>query len=502
MKILNVKQIREADAYTIEQEGVPSIELMERAASGAAHFLLDHFPRINHWVVFSGKGNNGGDGLAMARNLVSAGKRVSVYIIEHTDSTSPDFKENLKRVEVLSIDLHHIKYSDPFPEISPKAGLIDAVLGSGIDHVLRGLVEEFVQYWNALPNLRIAIDIPTGLFGDDNSENDLNKVAVADHTLTFQMPKLAFMQPSSGALAGFIHIIDIGLSRKFLDTADTPFYYTLAKDLIPNLRHRNRYDYKNKMGHGLLVAGAYGKMGACVLSSKAFMRTGAGLLTVHVPQCGYNILQHAVPEAMVESDRNDKMITELPLKIPFQAIGFGPGIGTNYATRTTLAHLFKTYNRPVVLDADALNLIAEHPELLVDIPHNSILTPHPGEFERMSQGQDPYANQWKVLREYAVKYHIIVVFKGPNSAIAAPDGKIYFNSTGTPALATAGSGDVLTGIITSLLARGYEPLMAARMGVYLHGRAGELAEVKLGMESVIAQDIIDFIPEAMKELYG
>ena len=502
MKILSVSQLREADRFTIEEEGVPSLELMERAATQCFEWVTKRFRGNAPFVIFCGRGNNGGDGLALARLLRGSGRNVRVLILEHTDHSSDDWKHNLERLKKTGYDPEHIILTDVFPEVPQDAILVDAVLGSGLRSVVKSLVAEFTEYWNELPNRKIAIDIPTGLFGDSNEENDLSKVARADHTLTFQVPKISFLLPETGELCGEVIVLKIGISTKFFEEVDSKYFFTSAEDLKPLLKHRNKFAFKNQMGHGLIVAGSYGKFGACVLASRAFLRSGAGLLTVHIPEKGLNILQTAVPEAMVIPDRNEKMITEMRPPEGFQAVGIGPGIGVNYATRSALQGFFKDHKEPVVLDADALNLIAEHRELIDMIPRNSILTPHIGEFRRLTGVETRGFETLETLIKVAETSRTIVVLKGPYTAIADPYGYIHFNSSGHPAMATAGSGDVLTGMITSFMARGYEAIDAARLGVYIHGRAGEIAAENRGTESVVASDIIRAIPKAMMELYS
>ncbi len=346
----------------------------------------------------------------------------------------------------------------------------------------------------------IAIDIPSGLMGEDNSENNLENIVKADYTLTFQFPKISFLFAENEPYVGEFEVLPIGLHPEGIAKTPSNFHLLEADDIQKLIPKRSRFSHKGTFGHALLIAGSYGKMGAAVLSSKACLRSGVGLLTTHIPRLGYTILQTAVPEAMTSVDQHDSMFTELPDLEPFSAIGAGPGLGTKSNSEKALLSLLENAKVPLVLDADALNILSKNKEWLEKLPENSILTPHPGEFKRLAgEAANSYENIQKQIG-FSEKYKVIVVLKGAFTSISTPDGKLYFNSTGNPGMATAGSGDVLTGIILSLLAQGIAPKNAAITGVHLHGLAGDLTAKEKSEISLIAGDIVEFLGKVILEI--
>lgn len=495
MKILSSKQMHEADAYTIKQEPIESIELMERASNRFFEHISQKYSNQKNYCIFCGKGNNGGDGLAIARMLVLNDKNVTVFIVNYTDSASDDFMTNYERLlELQNLDCKIIELAE-FQEITipQEAIIIDGIFGSGLNRPITDFTAKYITFLNSLPNKRIAIDIPSGLYSDNPIEQ--NAVAFrADETITFQAPKLQFMFAENEQFVGQLTIADINLRNPFSEK-ETPFEYVTINDIT--LKKRTNFSHKGTFGHALLVSGSYGKMGAAVLASKACLRSGCGLLTTHVPQCGYEILQIAIPEAMASIDNDAKIISYLPSVEKYSAIGIGPGIGTDETTAQAFKIFLQENTKPLVLDADALNILAQNQDFWKLIKPNTILTPHPGEFDRLTHKHtncyERYQTQIKVSKEHSC----IIVLKGHHTSVSTPDGKIYFNSTGNPGMATAGSGDVLTGIILSLLAQKYEPLEAAKIGVFLHGMAGDFCKPE---ESLIASDIIENLPNAFREI--
>ncbi|MFW6259758.1 MAG: NAD(P)H-hydrate dehydratase, partial [Tangfeifania sp.] len=378
--------------------------------------------------------------------------------------------------------------------------IIDGLFGSGLTRPLEGLPAEIVQKINKLQNTVIAIDIPSGLMGEDNSENTFETVLKADFTLTFQFPKISFLFAEHEQFTGKWEVLPIGLHPVGIEKTPSELVFVEKAEVQKMIPSRSKFSHKGTFGHALLIAGSFGKMGATVLASKGCLRAGTGLLTAHVPRLGYSIIQTAVPEAMVSIDPHDSMFTEFPDVSQFSAIGIGPGIGLKHNSQKALHELIEKTEIPMVLDADALNILSENKEWLKKLPANSILTPHPGEFRRLAGKSENSWEQLEKQRQMAKDYNVIVLLKGAFSAIATPGGKVYFNSAGNPGMATAGSGDTLTGIILGLLAQQISPENAVVAAVYLHGRAGDLAAAKKSEPALIAGDISDFLGEAFLDL--
>lgn len=494
--MLSAKQTRDWDRYTIEYEPIDSIDLMERAATKCVEWLhLRHYYG-KHFIIFCFKGNNGGDGLAIARILSEHNNFVTVYILEHGFKGTDDFQINLARLQQSpNRDIHFIQNESSFPILPSQAIIIDAIYGSGLNRTLKGLSSKLIEHLNHSGCEIISIDVPSGLFLDASSKG--NAIVKATHTLSIQTFKQAFLNIDNAAFIGKVHIIDIGLKPEYLSTI--PVHKELVDDeLIRSIyTPRNPFAHKGNFGHALIVAGSYGKMGAAVLSATSCLRSGAGLVTCHIPQCGYNILQTALPEAMVITDFNSSFITNVECDLSkHNVIGIGPGIGTAKETRTALKKLVQQYKKPLVIDADGLNCISLEKEILNSLPPHSILTPHPKEFDRLfGESENDFERIEKALNN-ARSLDCVIVLKGHHTFIATPSGKGYYNNTGNAGMATAGSGDVLTGILTGLLAQGYTSTEAAILGVYLHGLAGDVAAKKLSEEAMIAGDIIENIGEA------
>lgn len=501
MKLFATSQIAEIDKYTIENEPVAEIELMERAAQQVTDWIVGHYDRHKKLIVFAGPGNNGGDALAVARQCSKKGFNAEVYIVNSGRALTGTSAINRNRLEKCNTVTYSflINYNE-FPEVNPSDVIIDGLFGSGLSRPLTDLFAAIVQKINNLPNEVVAIDIPSGLMGGDNSANDPENIIRACYTLTFQFPKISFLFAENHQFTGQWYVLPIGLHHDAIENIPSPYHLTEKEDVKPLLPVRNKFDHKGTYGHALLIAGSYGKMGASVLASRACLRAGVGLLTTHVPHFGYPVIQTAVPEAMASIDEHDSIVTRFPDLQSFTAVGAGPGIGIKSNTCKAIGELISKSLNPLVLDADALNILALKPEWLKKLPPMSILTPHPGEFRRLA-GET--SNSWQQLQEQlqlAQKLNAVIVVKGAHTSVALPDGKIYFNSSGNPGMATAGSGDVLTGIILGLLAQHMSPAHAAVTGVYLHGRAGDLAAQSKSMNALMAGDIIDALGMAFIEL--
>ncbi len=497
VKVLTAEQIREADHYTIEHEPIASVDLMERAASKIFEYLIENFPAVESYSIFCGVGNNGGDGLVLARLLVEKGIKTEVFILEFSKSYSPDFQTNLDRLSHKPLFLNEKDHAFQLP---PDSVVIDAIFGTGPSRAVEGFTAKVIDQLNEHPNYTIAIDLPSGIFAEENPDLAKRSVIKADLSLTFQFPKLCCLQAECAPYIGAWDLIDIGLHQDFIEKAETPYYYFTHSDAAVILKKRNAFTHKGEQGRAFMLLGSKGKMGAAVLSSMACLRSGVGLLTVQIPKIGYTILQSTVPEAMVVCDKEEDLLSELITDVTFNAIGIGPGIGKGEETQNLLKLLIQQSSTPMVIDADALNILAENRTWLSFLPKGSILTPHPLEFKRLTEDWNTDLEKIEIQRDFSRRFGVYVVLKGRHTSISTPDGRIYFNSTGNPGMATAGSGDVLTGILTSFLAQGYAPEQAALLGVYLHGLAGDFAAEERSVEAMIAGDIVEYLGEGFKAI--
>ena len=495
---MTAQQLREADQFTIKHEPISSIALMERASRIFVEWFVNNFqPAGQVIVVFCGPGNNGGDGLAIARLLAEYTYATKVFHAIPNESTSPDFIANLNRLKTeTAIPCQPIEKGFSWDDLPEEVSIgIDAIFGSGLNRPLANQWEALVKSINDLEITRVAVDIPSGMFTDRHtSGSSIN----AHYTLSFASPKLGFLLPENAHRVGSWEVKPIGLHPQYLDSVQSGIHLVALPQIQELIKTRGRHSHKGTFGHSLLMVGSYGKMGAAILAGQGCLRSGAGLLSYYTPKCGYTILQSTVPEAMVLVDPTEDHLSIAPDLDNYQAMGIGCGIGQHVHTEKMLEELMKTLDKPIVIDADALNIIAKKPELMANISEGSILTPHPKEFSRLF---GTYANEFdrlEGLRRHATNLGVIIVLKGAYTTIATPDGQLSFNSTGNPGMATGGSGDVLTGILTGLLAQGYSPVASALLGVYWHGLAGDLAAQEIGQPSMLAGDIPTYLGAAWK----
>ena len=500
MKILNAAQIKECDRFTIENEPISSIDLMERAADAITDWLIgNYFYCDTHFTFFAGSGNNGGDALAVARKLAKMFGGVTVYKL-NIGNNSPDCQQNLERLQsVDGVSVTFVNKGDTMPEIKSGSVVVDGIFGSGLNRPVEGYWAELIEHINNTGNEIVAIDIPSGLFCTDNRQNT-GAIVKATHTLSLQQPKLAFLFAENEQFVGHFDILPIGISQQAIDSAETPFSLTEKRDLARLVKPRPWFAHKGTFGHALLTAGSYQMSGAAVLASRACLHTGCGLLTAHVPQSAYQIMQTAVPEAILNIDDSQMEYSAADRLQRFSAIGIGPGIVQSDAARNGLAQLLQNCTAPMVLDADALNIIAANQDLFKLLKPNTILTPHPGEFDRLTHRHTSGYERLQTQIDLARQHNIIIVLKGAFTSVAMPDGTVRFNSTGNAGMATAGSGDVLTGIILSLLAQGNSAADAAVLGVYVHGMAGDIAARANGQEYVTASEIVNNIGKAFLKI--
>ncbi len=502
MKIFTGAQIHELDDYTIEHEPIASVDLMERAAKAIARAISEQWSTLTPIVVFAGPGNNGGDALAVARLLATANYSVSVYLFNISGHLSADCavnRQRLKECKQIQTFTEVTQEFDP-PQLDEQTLVIDGLFGSGLNKPLAGGFASLVKYINASPSRVVSIDLPSGLMSEDNTYNVRANIIKADLTLTLQQQKLAFFFPENQEFIGKLRILDIRLSQEGIRKIDAQYNLIEETEIRPLLLGRDRYAHKGNMGNALIIAGSYGMAGAAVLATKACLRSGAGKVTVHTPRRNNMILQISVPEAVVQVDQEDTIFSQAVDTEDYNALGIGPGLGQNETTAIALIAQLRRATCPVVVDADALNMLANHRAWMMQLPKEIIFTPHPKEFDRMEgNAADSYERLTKA-RELAERLQGYVILKGHYSALCCPDGHVMFNNTGNAGMATAGSGDVLTGIITALLARGYKQREACMVGMYLHGLAGDIAARHVGMESLIASDLIQYLPEAFKRL--
>jgi ADP-dependent NAD(P)H-hydrate dehydratase / NAD(P)H-hydrate epimerase len=499
MKIFSAAQIRACDAYTIKASGIRPIELMERAALRCVNWITDHMPKDTLFVVLCGSGNNGGDGLAITRLLHRRGYGIKAFLLELGSERTPDCETNYQNLLALDRDLVATVAPGTFiTDIPQNIVIIDTILGTGINRPVTGWLSTFIKQLNNLPNRKIAIDMPSGLSAD-NAPAAEDIIIRASDTLSFQFLKRVMLHPESAPFTGRVHIIDIGLDSTFINATHS-HYNTIDREYITSIyKKRSDFSHKGTMGRVLIAGGEYGKIGAMVLSSKAALRAGAGLVTTILPECGYNILQTAVPEAMCQTSGSNtvEIISNWETA---DAIAIGPGLGTSPTAAKALSTFLESCTRPVVLDADALNIIAAHPDLLGKLPKGSVITPHPKEFGRIFGENTNSMVQVDHARIQAMRYNINIILKGHHTAVINSDGDCRYNTTGNAGMATGGAGDVLTGILTGLLAQGYAPYEAAVLSVYLHGLAGDLAAADLSQEALIAGDIIAYLGKAYLSL--
>lgn len=498
MKIFTAEQIRRWDAFTIEEENISSSDLMERAARACVQWIEMHFPmtgssRLFH--IFCGKGNNGGDGLAIARMLIRKKYRVQVWICETGGTESRDFSINFTRLDSMKADCRKISAAGALPSLKQDDIIVDALFGTGLNKPLSGIAASLAELINRSGCEVISIDIPSGMMCDRSSRG--LTVVHARHTLSFS-EKLCFMMAENEALSGIVHLIDIGASRRFPQQEGSPLRITDRDEVKKRIRARPRFGHKGTFGSGAMITGSYGMIGAAVLAAKGFIHSGAGKLTCFIPACGYTVMQASVPEAMCRTTAEH--YHENPsLPEGLQALGIGPGIGDRENYPGMLKSLFNG-GLPMVIDADALNCIGKHKDLISEIPKGTIITPHPKEFERMFGNATDDFDRLDTAIKQASALQIFIILKGHRTAVVTPEGTVFFNSTGNPGMAKPGTGDVLTGLLTGLLAQGYDPESASILGVYLHGLAGDIAAGIHSEQSMTALDIIDCMGRAWKDL--
>jgi ADP-dependent NAD(P)H-hydrate dehydratase / NAD(P)H-hydrate epimerase len=514
MKILSAQQIKAVDLATIESELVSSVELMERAAFQCANHIKKLSEPFHSILFVCGQGNNGGDGLAIARILFEyfssqlISKQISVFVVGKLQKSSPDFLVNLERIrlctEISITETNEDNFHDFLHAIqscSTSALFVDCIFGTGLNKAVTGLHADVIKALNKFARSIVSVDLPSGLFADQSTLSTHDAVIHSSLTLTFQYPKLGLLMAENYLFCDNFLVLDIGLHSASIEVQQSPFYFLERKEIQFLLRGRKKFSHKGTYGHALLACGSYGMSGAAVLSVHACTRSGVGLVTAHLPTALVNILQQSVPEAIVYPDTDEKKLTYCRDFINYSSLGIGPGIGTDGDTAAYLKNIIQHYSGRLLLDADALNILSDNKTWLAFLRPQTIITPHPKEFDRLFGSHTSDFDRLETARENAIKFSLVIVLKGAHTAVVTSTGKVYFNSTGNAGMSKGGSGDVLTGLITGLLARGYEPIESCLLGVYLHGLAGDLARDEYGMEAMKASDIIRKIPNAFQQLY-
>ena len=497
MKIFSAPQIKACDAYTISAAAMLSTDLMERAASKCAEWIMANYPKDALFVVLCGSGNNGGDGLAIARMLHQQGYGVKAFLLQLGETLSDDCSINLQRLHRMAPTIITSLAPDTYiTDIAEHIIIIDAILGTGLDRPAEGWLGKFINKVNELPNKVISVDMPSGLPADTlPAEGDA--VVNAAYTLSFQFYKRSFLHPEGGRHCGSVQLLDIGLNKAFIEATGTNYHSIDISDIKERYHPRTPFTHKGTYGTAFLVGGSYSMIGAISLAAMAASRAGAGKVRVLLPEAGYDIIQTLAPEAMCIT-KGEKHINEISGWTSTDAIGIGSGMGTASETVKAFAEFIEEAREPIVIDADALNIIAQHPELLTKVPAGSILTPHPKEFERLFGATGNTMQRLELARIQAMRYNIHIMLKDRHTAVVTPDGECWYNLSGNAGLATAGSGDVLMGIVTGLLAQKYTPTAAAILGIYLHGKAGEYAALQHSKEAMIAGDIINNLGKAFQ----
>ncbi|MFH6604484.1 NAD(P)H-hydrate dehydratase [Maribacter algicola] len=500
MKLFTAEQIYAADKSTIAKQQITSDALMERAAEQIfnwIHSRMQGAPVKIH--LFCGIGNNGGDGVALARHLKEHGYNIAVYVVNYSKKRSKDFLINLERLKDRKVWPEFLEKGSKYPDIGRDDIIVDAIFGIGLNRTPDEWVKQLMEHLHVSEAFILSIDMPSGLFMDKVAE-DSRGVVKSNYVLSFQVPKLVFFLPDTGIYVGQWEVLDIGLDPEYLMTTETDYELIGKQEVLPLYVPRQKFSHKGTYGHSLIIGGSYGKVGAAILASKAALVSGSGLVTAFVPKCGYVPFQTALPEAMVIADRNEAHLSNITFEIEPNVIGIGTGLGTEEETIRAFSDFLENNKTPIVIDADALNILSKNKALLEKLPKQAVLTPHPKELERLIGKWKDDFDKLKKVKSFSKKYDCVLVVKGAHT-ITVYDEKGYVNANGNPGMATAGSGDVLTGVITGLIAQGYEPLIASVFGVYLHGRAGDIAIENTGYQSLIASTIIDNMGRAYIDLF-
>jgi len=513
MKLVTAEQMRRIDRETIEGRGIPGDQLMENAGrgivGGIATLVRDARPG-DSFVIFCGKGNNGGDGFVAGRYLFRSGANVTIYYLGPPDKLSPDAKLNYDRAAGLELDMNELKSIDDLPDRLDCDFIVDAVFGTGFSGAPQGLAAELIEYINRQPRRIIAVDMPSGLNADSGEHAG---VAVrAAYTFTLALPKYGLFVSPGRELAGVVVTLPIGIPDDVVAGFDLPVDLITPEMVAARLPMRKPDGHKGDFGKLFALAGSTGLTGAAAMAAKSALRCGCGLVKIGCPRSALPLIAPLVIEAtscplpdVVKKGalalrglgEARKLIRE------HEAVAIGPGVGLHHETQELVRRVIATLERPAVIDADGLTALAGHLDVLKESCVSVVLTPHPGEFKRLADGAtvpDDIHERIETARQFAADNKVILVLKGSPTVVADVSGDCYVNPSGNSGMATGGSGDVLTGAIGSFLAQGMSAVDAAVCGVYVHGLAGDLAADEMTERSVIAGDLIDFLPQAFETL--
>ncbi|MBA4348461.1 MAG: bifunctional ADP-dependent NAD(P)H-hydrate dehydratase/NAD(P)H-hydrate epimerase [Thermodesulfovibrio sp.] len=518
MKVVTSDEMREIDRVTIEKYGIPGPVLMERSGLAVALRVKELYSS-KKVVVLCGSGNNGGDGLVAARNLHNMGFRVNILIFAPKDALSPDCKAQYEIAKKIGVPVEFrkgINRRDIHGSV-----VIDAVFGTGLSRIVTGEIAKIFTLLNNSDTHVISVDIPSGISSDTGKI--LGQAIKADFTITFGLPKRGHYLYPGAEYTGKLFVEDIGFPDGLLSSNKIKVDL-IEKEFITGLiPQRPKYSHKGDYGHVLVVAGSKGKTGAALMTAKACMRSGAGLVTIGVPESLMNVFQRRVTEEMTlplpDDGRGMLSANSINTILDFASkkadvVAVGPGIGVSSDTEKIVVELVKKSPLPIVIDADGINCLKGRRSVLKNAKSPVILTPHPGEMARLlsqKSGDRSQKSEVELRKEieqdrinmavsFAKGTGTYVVLKGVPTIVSVPEGNAYINTTGNPGMATAGSGDVLTGIIASLMGQGLNPVDASILGVYLHGLAGDIAAKKKGEHSLIASDIINSLPAAFSDI--
>jgi hydroxyethylthiazole kinase-like uncharacterized protein yjeF len=525
MRILTTEAMRGVDRAAIERLGLPALVLMENAALGVVDAIGRQYPEAESAAIFCGPGNNGGDGLAVARQLATRGYAVEIFLADGGRPLAGDAALQLAVCRRLDLSIRQLPPDAGATELAEALAaarehdvVIDALFGTGLARPLSGLFARLVEGLNEVPRPRVAVDIPSGLSG--SSAEPPGPHLLADLTVTFAAPKVAHVFPPAADAVGELVVTDLGFPARLVEEAEGDLHLLVGEELRGLLPPRARDSHKGDFGHLLLVAGSVGKAGAAVLAARAAVRAGTGLVTAAVPAPILPIVHLGSVESMgVPLPAGDSpaggppgggALTAGAAEVALaaaagkSALAIGPGLGQGAETVAAIRRLVSGALLPLVLDADGINAFAGRADELAARRAPTVLTPHPGELGRLlgTSAAEVQADRLAAARRAAAATGAIVVLKGSLTLIAAPGGGLYVNPTGNPGMASGGTGDVLTGILGGLLAQRLEPLDAACLAVYLHGLAGDLALARLRGPSLAAEDIIAALPAAFAELAG
>lgn len=470
---------------------------MDRASAAVVGWLLDHFPEETDFIVFCGPGNNGGDGLSVARQLLEKGFKVRIFVLT-SDRYSEDHRLQSERLQAKNIPVTILESGEGFGEIHPDAVILDALFGTGLTRAVKGLPAVLIQWINSLPNTVISIDMPSGLPADGLPQNEV--VVCAGYTLSFQCPKVAFLASENEVFTGKWFLLDIGLHPGYT-ALESSVYTFVNKRFVQNILPPPRavHAHKGQFGHACILGGSETMAGAPLLSAGACLRSGVGLLTLGLPETATLAANIRHPEVMC-APKSEWMLHAFYEKKTAVAAGMG------WVPDAFHGHLLKwlisNVQAPLVLDATALQMLADHKEHLLTRPPGSItvLTPHIGEFRRLAGATTDTFDRIEKAREMAAAYQVYIVLKGAFTQIITPGGLVYCNGTGNPGMAKGGSGDALAGLLAGLLAQTVNPIESLITGVYLHGLAGDIAANQYSQPGMNITDLIDAMPLAWKSL--